>query len=63
LSGSLEQISWRWGRFGSSTPSMRAISGLQAPAAFTTLCVRIVPRFVTTASMRRPFVSKPTTSV
>ena len=57
LSGSLEQISCRCGRFGSSIPSQRATSGLDAPAAFTTALVRIVPFSVTTALMLPPWVS------
>ena len=72
LSGSVEQISWRWGLFGRSTPSRRAISGDHAPQAFTTLRVAIrwigaspeSPRFRTrTPSIREPRVSMPTTSV
>src|SRR4029078_12181076 len=35
FSGSVDRISWRWGRLGSDAPTRRATSGDPAPAAAT----------------------------
>jgi hypothetical protein len=63
LSGSVEQISWRCGQLGRSTPTIFARTGLHAPAASITSCVRMVPREVTTAVTRPAEVSTSRTSV
>ena len=63
LSGSVERISWRCGSLGSFTPASFATSGLQAPAAITTVSQAMRPRSVSTARTRPPEMSKPVTVV